>query len=120
MENKIPDEFPIIHLSIDPPVASPGDQVEVELRVDKKIPEGIQLDLKLLSVNSGAVVYSTTIDNGKKKKFAVPKDLMEGDYEFNLNFKDYILDSVPFEVANKEVAKQAALFLKELKGKEKI
>lgn len=106
--------LPEIRLTCVPPVGARNDRIRILIQTATLLRSTDDLTLQLVSSQEGNPYTIEMEVDGNVIDFTVPKELPDGEYYLQIKRADWILDSVPFEVADEEYARAASSFAKGL------
>jgi len=107
-------DFPDIRITCVPPVAARGDTVRVIISNVENLKDKAKLILELISSEDGGREPIELNIEGESVEFVVPTDHPEGEYSLQLRRENWVLDSIPFEIAQFEYARESSSFAKGL------
>lgn len=100
--------MPSITLNCEPRVVLPGDQLTIDLKIDRDLPEYIDLavelvsemgkPLELLRLSSSNFTENDIIEESLKKEVQIPIGFVEGDYLLQVVSGHDIWDSIELEI----------------------
>ncbi len=103
-----------IRITCVPPVAARGDTVRVFIGGVQDLKDKANLILELISSEGDDHNTIELNIEGESVEFVVPTDHPEGQYSLQLRRENWVLDSIPFEIAQFEYARESLSFAKGL------
>lgn len=108
-------EAPEIYLTCEPSIARVGDSVMVSIRTNGHLETDTDLTLELVSEEATHKQILQIPFEGSEARFVLPDDFPIGEYSIQLRRGEWILDSIPFEIAEIDYVRQAHAFTEGLK-----